>query len=147
MRREIPLLSGKHRDGDSLTQQQQQMKLTRRCNAGNTSTVGQHLQTSASQNDHVSGVKEQTSTVAAANGNDDDDDAIDPGRSDFCARVLMFSLLFVSLLTDYSQSCGPIFMKLSGWVRLGPEKYKLIIFLERSRSDCGSRIIFQLFQH
>jgi len=78
----MPLLNGKHRDSDTLAQQQQQQPLkalTRRCNAGNTPTVGQRPQTLACEGDRVNGVKELMSPVAAANGTDDD--ATDVGRS------------------------------------------------------------------
>ena len=79
----MPLLNGKHRDGDSLAQQQQQQQpmkaLTRRCNAGSTPTVGQRPQTLACERDCANDVKELMSPVAATNATDDS--ATDIGMS------------------------------------------------------------------
>ena len=66
-------------------QQQQQIKLTRRCNASNTTTAGQHIQTASGQNERASSVQEQTVSGAAA---DENDDAVtDTGGPEFCLRV------------------------------------------------------------
>jgi len=76
----MPLYNGKHRDGDSMAQQQHQqpVKLTQRRGNSNTAKVGQHHETSACENDRVIGVNERTS-VAVANGHNDD--VTDVGKS------------------------------------------------------------------
>jgi len=68
------------------------------------------------------------------------------GGNAFSFVGLFIVCLFVCQ-QDYSKSCGPIIMKLFGWMILGPAMNFFHIFWDRSRSGPRFKISFSTFPH